>query len=477
MKTILNDIKLVIEYNLRYSKSHLIYRSVCFAIIETIEKHSKTYSNKGYEITLNQFSTSCNVSVPVINRHIKWLMEQTIIWRSNLSYKKTDVKMDQYDIYRYDIHSAMPITTLKRFIYKTANTVDTIDIEPTEKALNIMYKSLKRMSIDIESALNELYESDIDNKFQQSRALYKVYLNNHTINYGTNVNRVYHTITSISSFLHKYLYIDGYKVSEIDAKQSQLTLISNITHHIDSDFHSIIADGSFYDWLINHLKETVTEVTTNVSIGGRVWKAKVAIEDINEKADIKPMVYASIFSGFKNGTTVSKVMKSYFNDVIIELNNIVGEESLASYLQNLEASIWVNASVELNENGILNVTKHDSILYNGLHKSLVLKCVKKHYNKRGIKYSVKFNHSPVTNNVFPYQQDSPVINEVVNDLDNLHQSNTDMTLYTFEHKDGRVFTGIKSEFVKQYQLDKKSVRGVIIGIRKSVGGWFLGSSF
>ena len=71
---------------------------------------------------------------------------------------------------------------------------------------------------------------------------------------------------------------------------------------------------------------------------------------------------------------------------------------------------------------------------------------------------------------------------MINKLNNKNQSeiqrsvgNTDLTEYTFIHKDGSTFTGIKSDFASKFNLDKKNLNKVITGKSKSIKGWSLKS--
>ena len=515
MKMILNDIKLLIEYKLRTQKTHLIYKDVCFNIIDAIESLSYIDNHKGNEVTLKYITSKVNRDITVINRHINWLIDEKILWRSKLSYTKVDNKPVAYDTYRYSIHNNFQLTNLERFIFTTSKNIEyNKKYEmPEDGKLQVIWNTLHKFQVDIDNSLRFLFEmEDVDNKQQQSKQLYKILLKQHKVSTGTKVDRIYHTITGISSDLHQFLYIDGYIVSELDAKASQITLISNLTRYVDNILHTKVDNGEFYEWIVELTKERLAyEESIGVSDGKLKWFDESSNsmfschhKRINKKV-VKPSVYAALFSSFTNNSLISKIIIEECSDVITEFHNIIRKSSEyinfisdepfteqqklgrsgARLLQNLETKIWYGVVEELIlHHNIKCVNKHDSILYTIDNKDIVMQVITKHMYKNNVFFfllnetdrnlnTIKFTEKEV-DCVFIEELDYSTIQKNI-DHSTIQKNigNTDLTNYTFLHKDGRTFTGIKSVFIKEYSLDKKSVNSVIKGERNSVGGWVL----
>ena len=475
MKTIIKDIKLLIEYKLKINVTKNIYVDVLFSILELIE--NKEFLNitsehllSGNEICLNEFKKYTNRCKEVITRHIEWLVKEGIVWRSKLSYDiSTDAEHIKYNTYRYAIHWDLKIDNIDRFIFESVNDIEIDNKIPSDANLLKIFNVLNKLDVNINDAIIELYQSDKSNKRQQSKVLYNIALCIHSIGYGSNVNRVFHTLTKLSSFLHKYLYLDGFKLSEIDAKQSQLTLISNLTRHIDSDFHTIIDNGSFYEFLVDYFKQKLSNDEFSGKSGYLKWYDKESNHmkkchwSLLDKKVIKPIVCGSLFSGFKNSTPITKFMKSRYSSILKEFHNIIGNVKAATFLQNLEALIWIGACIELIDNGILCLPKHDSLLFNKKDIAIVEYTIDKHMKLNGIlKYSL---NKEIRENKFRYTPDSLEIHKRYDKIE--QKSNIQ---YKFI-KDNFIWCGTKSDFYNEYNLDKDNINKLINGSRKSVSGW------
>jgi len=499
MKMILNDVKILTEYKLKTNPTcTTIFKSVCFDILDIIDKSTTK------EISVKQFESQCKKSWELIERHILWLIDNKIIWRSKLTYNVDSVEKNipLYNVYRYDIHNQVNITNFDRFVYTTVNSLECNTTTTTvDNELRLLLNSLNKLDIKLMDSLEYIYNSTKEQKRKLSRLCYNIALKEHTIGYGKNVKRVFHTVTSIPKDLHKFLYINNKQVMIIDAKQSQLTLISNLTRDVDSEFHNIIDNGYFYNDLINYFKD---ELSYNESISDEkdagylcYWKndekdgekyKKIHWSEINKDEHIKPLVYASLFSGFTNNSPVTTYMKERYENVLVSFTAKVkqaGYRSPAAFLQDLEAMIFISAAIELIYNNIDVITKHDSLMFNPDNYEIVKATLDRYYKLNNINFfkieteqEGGLQHSlfekPNVDVINDNSDHSSIQKQIDHSSIQKQIGNTDLTVYTFIHSSGESFTGIKSVFIKSFNLDRKSVNKVISGIVKQTKGWSIG---
>jgi hypothetical protein len=182
---------------------------------------------------------------------------------------------------------------------------------------------------------------------------------------------------------------------------------------------------------------------------------------------------------------------------------------LASYLQNIEADIFINTAVKLIKDGIKVITKHDSLIFDMKYIDVVFDEIKKGY-KRVLNVEIKKHHLHINKyynerNTIPFSKTlnkkditikidvkqemkerkseiQTTVQQYVNHSEKQKKINhaeikkktgkTDLTVYTFINKrSGETFTGIKSEFAKRYKIDRSTLNKVIKGVRKSIKGW------
>lgn len=509
-------IKLLTKFRLGNTKTKNIHLNICIGVIDTIFHSDRTKTDFGFITYQKDFTDNINASSPTIQNHIKWLMSENIIIRSIKEQTHTITRVQKgatiykYSPYQYNIHPNVEISSFQLFVYETYNSIN------LKKKKNDLYCKLKntpnldddvkllldaqsKMTIDINEALTTLHTLNNKDKFRMAKNVYMLALKQYKVTRGLNVNRVYNNLTTQPSKLHKHLYLDGYKVSEIDARSSQLALISLLTRHIDSDLHSIIENSSktnnVYTEIIKYLHLNYEFIDVIRTIKGKTIKMVIDVTDIQIKDDIKGDVYASIFSGFSNETTISKVMKKLFGNVIDYLLNKVGTRivfiekyvnyidgfkfqmlktkeisNLARYLQNLEAKIWLKTAVKLIKKGILAVSKHDSIIVQTKHLKTAVKAIKDEYNYNGFNITDK-NLNIFDGGINEFKFIQPEV-KVIYIRDDLIQQNTNLTKMTFfNKKTGETFIGIISDFRKKYSLDKTGVRRLSNGSRKSFKNW------
>ena len=511
IRYILGDIQEIISNNLKIDKiteKGFINESLLYDIIFLIEENlnSQLDINNGVEIYRDKWTNRLNLGYNTILRHIDWLVKYRIIWRSNLTFTPSD-KGFKNDIRRYNIHKDIIINNYQRFVYTTYKDFNKIQnilpIIDSETKSNI-YLNLLKISIDLESALKTIYNIDMKykGKKQQSFYTYQIAFQKFNIIQKSDEKRVFHTITSLSSELHKDLYIDNQQVSEIDARQSQLVLLSLITKNIDDSFYNDVHSTYIYDDIVKYWKTKIEKeiFITNKNIKFRYYddKDKITkyIEHYNiNKNIIKPLVYASLFSGFndKNYNPVTEYFKQIYPKLVEYIKaNYPKENSLSNKLQTFEASIWVTAFNKLSKNGIHCIIKHDAILFKQEDEYDVLSEVIKQYKINGLTINKRNIDKYLDININTKRIDKPFVKPtliIIDDFETEYKEtqteiqteiqrsvgNTDLTEYTFIHKDGSTFTGIKSDFASKFNLDKKNLNKVITGKSKSIKGWSLKS--
>ena len=167
-------------------------------------------------------------------------------------------------------------------------------------------------------------------------------------------------------------------------------------------------------------------------------------------------------------------MRTVFSEVTDEFYIIVGECSAAKFLQNLEAVIWIEACIELIDSGILYLPKHDSLLFKFENLSEVRRVIDKHMKKNGINY-YSLNEVIVRTNKIKFVQPDlkfeVVNNSIMSEIQKEVESDvSDKTFFEFKKGDD-IWKGTKSDFCKEFNLDKKNLNKVIKGHKKSIKGW------
>jgi hypothetical protein len=504
IKFILGDLQQIISFNLSNKTSkEIICESLLYDIIFFIEDkiaYNQDKTSNGVVIYVDDFLYKFKLSKLVINRHINWLIDNTIIWRSKLEYTN-DVRLP----HRYDINWDIKITGLTRFIYTTYKEYNKLQDETT-LVRNItesnIYSNLNNVSIDWEKALNTIYNSDmkIKGKKDQSYYIYQIAFNKYKVSQKSSDKRIYHNITNLSSKIHNSLYINNIPVSEIDAKQSQLVLLGLLTKDIDYTFFNAVTTTYIYDDIIKYAIDKLNRESLTLDKQQYLQyycsdehKTNYIHPNKIDKNIIKPLVYASIFSGFntKNYNIVTEYFTIKFPKLVEYIKTTYKkEDSLSNTLQKFEASIWVTVFNKLSKNKIITVIKHDALLFKYYDVQVILDELIHQYGLKGLKID-KYNYTkylelkivkPETKELFKPTKPNFVIldnfretySEIQSEIQSeIVQPNTDQTIYTFLNKNGETFTGIKSKFTSQMNLDKSAVNKVINGKEKSVKGWSL----
>jgi len=515
-------------------KNTTIKLYILYSIAELINSYNdyQEHANflSGVEIPISRFKSNLNISSTTFNLHILFLITNQIVWRSKLSYSTTNAVTSTgsfyNDTYRYDIHSDIPFNTCKKFIYTIDKEIHTPAFaQPTkyDLELNNLITVLNGVKIDFDAALDDVFLDSTRNNIatrHAATAIYNIAIQQFMITRGKKVNRVYSNITALPSSVHKYIYLDNKHVSEVDAVSSQLTLMSYLTRKqsLNSDFHSIIDDGIIYKYIIQKLKEQLNfeilndnikpkkdfEINEGLYYRNTLYKINklpfrrrkagvLQYIDSNNKWNyihrnkitkkiIKPLVFAAIFSGFDNNNAISKIFHSEFNSVINVFydtvgiteydmkNKLVGSVA-ATFLQNLEAKIWIGAASELISKGIPVLTKHDSMLFNLKYKITVNDILVKHYKLNGI--NIKSTQLGLTENSNEIEFTPSPIEVVELDI-NKRLTKLHGVKYKFKNKiTNEIIEVTLNEFKINYCISSSSVSRLLKGKLKSIKGWYL----
>lgn len=505
IKFILGDIQEIVSDLLPKSKfinGKFINESILYDIIFFIESKEVYENNKKQpaKIYLSEFEKVTGLSEHVVNRHIDWLLENGIVWRNALSYSEVN-GVKKRNPYTYSINFNLQITNYQRFIYSTLKDFKNLkDLSVELKNITEVnaYSNLMKMNIDLESALKSIYNSNkkAKGKRLQSLFVYQMALQKFYISQKENGKRMFHTVTSLTKSVHDHLYIDGVQVSEIDAKQSQLVLLSILVKNIDTQFFLDAHTTYIYDSIIDYYKRKIERenLINNTDSkfayfdeADKIWKY-IDFEEIT-KDIIKPQMYAALFGGFGNDKNPVTQYFEFKYPVLVDYirKNYPKENSLASKLQEMEASVWLKAFNNLNEMGINCLPKHDSLLFKEKDAHPVLMAVIDAYEAIGLIIS-QFDYKKYLEityrfgSKFEFEKPEIIIlddfkteeSEIQSEIQSgIVQMNTDFTQYSFESDKGDSFKGLKSEFVKKYNLDKSAINKMINGKRKSVKGWVL----
>lgn len=160
-------------------------------------------------------------------------------------------------------------------------------------------------------------------------------INNRKI-YYTVRDRVYSSLSNLSSLCNDFIFIDGIKMEEIDVVNCQPLLLNTLVD--DSNLRRVCQDGKFY--------EVLMEAT--------------GIEDRNE---IKIMTYRDLFFGtYKPNSVLGKAFQSLFPHAHKYLLNYQYDldETLAKNLQMKEAEIFIGVAIETVKDFPV-ITKHDAL--------------------------------------------------------------------------------------------------------------------
>ena len=496
-KFILGDIQEIISNNLSKNSKPLISEALLYDIVFYIEGKLSTPENieKGTKISKQDWAANFSVGYDVILRHIEWLISYSIIWRSTLMFKPAEIREDnesfKNEVRKYNLHYSIKINNYNRFVYTTYKDFNMLkDLTPVLNNIteSNVYVNLMKTDIDWEKAIETIFKSEMryNGKRQQSFSTYQLAFKKFKLHQKNSDRRIFHTVTSLSSKLHKHLYIDSKRVSEVDAKQSQLVLLSLLTSGVDSLFYNDVHNKYMYDEIISFWQNKIEKdiMLTNKTVKFKYFDANDKITKYIEhyklnKDIIKPLVYAALFSGFntKNYNPVVEYFEIRYPKLVEYVrNNYSKENSLALELQKLEASIWLKTFNNLCDKGIACLPKHDAILFKSEDEYKVIQELIEQYNANGLTINkdnidnyldIDLNTESLNKPIEPpkvvliddFETESKNMQKEIK----MKQGKTNLTQYFFTRKDGSTWVGIPSDFAHEFNIDKKNVNKFIKG--------------
>jgi hypothetical protein len=200
------------------------------------------------------------------------------------------------------------------------------------------------------------------------------------INKGHKVNRIYNSFSNLSRISRKHLSLKGQKFKSIDIKNCQPLLLSYFILQsgdlIDDIYLEVCQNGTFYETLMD------TELVEKMN------------EDEYEEYRIliKEEVYKNILFNLNKTTDITIKFAELYPNVYYFLDNYYKhnlEETMASNLQNLEASIFNNIEVP---KSIGYFTLFDAIYFtDDSDIDFIYNKINTEFNKLNITPSLKLN--------------------------------------------------------------------------------------
>jgi hypothetical protein len=232
-------------------------------------------------------------------------------------------------------------------------------------------KAITYITADFKSAiLDELEHNKIENKTINNLRLRLNTLlslnSSRFIKKGNKVDRIYHSVTNISKVARKHLSIDGVKFHDIDVKNCQPLLLCYYLRKnnmpIDDKYQYDCEMSQFYEqFMLNNIT----------------------------RSEAKTLVYKNILFDFKVNSETAKVFKQLYPKTYNSLKELNQSTSLASELQNLEASIF--NVLEPNKSKYF-YTLFDSIYFTNINDCVhLMNDIKSKFGKYNINVMVTVN--------------------------------------------------------------------------------------
>lgn len=139
-------------------------------------------------------------------------------------------------------------------------------------------------------------------------------------------NRLDTNLTNLKSDLWECLTLDNEELVEIDIKNAQFTILSNITTELDESFISNAQNGTLYEYVAKELNTTRKEAKNLMF--------NVAFDKVKTKQDIirnifpKTMLFVDAYKKENGYKTFSNLLQKYESNLMIDglLNHLVKKE-------------------------------------------------------------------------------------------------------------------------------------------------------
>ena len=481
------DVKNFLDENLKSNPpKNLKYDlKVFYNLISYIEQLSMYTEEEHVRISQRNLTNFLNISKETLNKYIKYLISIYLIHRTSCYNISEKEKIS----YGYKFCNEVIFTTFEKYCYSYESETGLKEFNLNDVGVKYTFDNISNLKVDLNSAikkLNNLYfNEDISMRKckSSSNGLYDLAIGKYFISRGKDSDRIYSSFTGISKRVSEFVYFKGKQLSEIDAKSSQLLILSYLTRNVKSDFHKIVKEQDFYIWMLdrvsNLLKDSDKEyVVYNSKLKrvGEYLKPEMLTRDF-----IKGEVYKSMFSFFGGNSCTTRIFKKFFTPVIDEFYTLLNnynqtnciEISPAAFLQRFEAGVFINAFIELNDNGIECFTKHDSICFLSQDYTAVLECLIKHYALNGMDDIKDFLKEKLYYKTLTHELEPVKIYNIEQEFKTLKTQVESDKLNFYNKKTKEFFNGTKVEFIEKFNLLNSSVNRLILGNAKSYLSWIV----
>lgn len=160
---------------------------------------------------------------------------------------------------------------------------------------------------------------------------------------GKNVDRVYHSFSSLSRISRPYLNNNGKGFHDLDIKNCQPLLLcyymKSIDSPIDDNYLEICENGLFYESLMD--EDNLKVLINNYPQKGNEYDIKYK----EYREEIKLECYKYIYFNFNKKKDIVKRFANLYPNTYYFLDNfykMINDKTMASILQNIEAAIFNN---------------------------------------------------------------------------------------------------------------------------------------
>ena len=179
-------------------------------------------------------------------------------------------------------------------------------------------------------------------------------------------NRLDHNITNLCKELTDMIVEDNNLV-QLDLNNSQFAILSHI---LPSD---LIGDD--------------VELFKRLSFSGKLYGHIQSLLSLNTKKEAKQITFELLFSSYRNGNPMLKIIKQEFPTVIGWINDYkktYGSEEFAIMLQKTESQMFIDDIwMSLKEDGYFAIPKHDSIICKAEDAAYVKEFIQLYFNSIG----------------------------------------------------------------------------------------------
>lgn len=162
---------------------------------------------------------------------------------------------------------------------------------------------------------------------------------NRYISKGTNVDRIYHSFSNLSRVSREFLSVENMSYFNIDIVNCQPMLLCYYLKANNLEFDETYINDCESGMLYEKFEGTTGKFT--VKVNGNYFKQFKSFDNIKKhRSEIKVELYKSVYFMFDTTSPMNQKFKELYPITWNTLNKISTEKTMASILQNIEASIF-----------------------------------------------------------------------------------------------------------------------------------------